>query len=124
VVPAIQADRVRGSLRAATGSKVMKLLNWLGVALLATALSAQAATPDEPANPKLRSVYQRVHFSQQYPPEAAQFIQAKLQDAEDPLPVLADLAGDQRPEVRILVAMLIGEFGRCRRRQIPGTYPG
>ncbi len=74
-------------------------------------LACFAASPDRPVDPKLRNAYQRLRFAQQYPTNAAVFIQAQLQDVQQPLSVMAELAKDQRGPVRILVAILIGEYG-------------
>jgi HEAT repeat protein len=71
----------------------------------------RAADPNDPVDPKLRKAYQRIRFASQYPPDAAQFIQAQLQATEHPLKELAALAEDPRPEVRVLVALLVGEYG-------------
>ena len=60
---------------------------------------------------KLRLAYQRLYFSHQYPTNSAQFIQAQLQDANQPLIVMAELARDQHGPVRLLLAMLLGEYG-------------
>ena len=70
-----------------------------------------AASPDRPVDLKLRNAYQRLRFAQQYPTNAAVFIQAQLQDVKHPLGVMSELARDQRGPVRILLAMLIGEYG-------------
>jgi len=66
---------------------------------------------NDPADSKLKSAYQRIRFSQQFPPEAVQLIQSQLQDAAEPLTVFAELAKNQRTEVRSLVALLLGEYG-------------
>ena len=73
--------------------------------------AVRAADPNDPADPKLKAAYHRPHFSEQYPPEAVQLIQSRLQDLAQPLPGIAELAKDQRPEVRSLVALLLGEYG-------------
>ena len=78
---------------------------------LAVGLLAVAASPDKPVDFKLRLAYQRLYFSHQYPTNSAQFIQAQLQDAKQPLIVMAELARDQRGPVRLLLAMLLGEYG-------------
>ena len=70
-----------------------------------------AVSPDRPVDPKLHNAYQRLRFAQQYPTNAAVFIQVQLQDAQQPLSVMAELALDKRGPVRILLAMLIGEYG-------------
>ena len=70
-----------------------------------------AATPNKPVDAKLRNAYLRLRFAQQYPTNAAQFIQGQLQDAKQPLDVMAELAQDQRGPVRVLLAILIGEYG-------------
>src|SRR5712692_8446514 len=84
--------------------------------LIATAGTSRAAAESGTQagdQQRLQAIYQRVHFSQQYPPEAAQYIQAQLQDAAQPLARIAELAKDKRPEVRVLVAMLLGEYGEA-----------
>ena len=78
---------------------------------VAIGLLTVAASPDKPADFKLRQAYQRLNFSHQYPTNSAQFIQAQLQDAKQPLVVMAELARDQRGPVRLLLAMLLGEYG-------------
>jgi len=70
-----------------------------------------AAALDNPVDIKLRDTYRRLHFAQQYPTNAALFIQAQLQDAKLPLDVMPDLAKDKQGPVRILLAMLLGEYG-------------
>jgi len=69
----------------------------------------EVASP--PADPKLQIVYQRLHFDRLYPPTAVSYIQGKLQTAPRALDILADLAKDERGEVRLLVATLLGELG-------------
>jgi HEAT repeat protein len=64
-----------------------------------------------PADPKLAIAYQHLHFDHQYPAEAAAFIQEKLQKAPRAMDVLPDLAKDERADVRVLVATLLGELG-------------
>jgi len=76
VVPAIQADRVRvpcGRDRI-QGHETSQLARSCSSGDGPVRSSSHARRAGQPQ--KLRSVYQRVHFSQQYPPEAAQFIQA------------------------------------------------
>ena len=86
------------------------LLGLLGLfALLPLAAAQEAATP--PADPKLQAAYQRLHFQHLYPPDAVSFIQGKLQTAPRALDVLGELAKDDRAEVRVLVATLLGELG-------------
>ena len=88
------------------------LVRFLVVAFcVAIGLSTWAASPDKPVDSKLRNAYQRLYFSQQYPTNAAQFIQAQLQDAKQPLEVMTELARDRRGPVRVLLAMLLGEYG-------------
>ena len=70
----------------------------------------QLALPT-PADPKLKAAYQHLHFDRLYPAEAVSFIQGKLQNAPHAVDVLADLASDQRPDVRVLAATLLGELG-------------
>jgi len=70
-----------------------------------------AAALDNPVDIKLRDTYRRLHFAQQYPTNAALFIQAQLQDAKLPLDVMPELAKDKQGPVRILLAMLLGEYG-------------
>ena len=78
---------------------------------VAFSLSAFGITPDHPVDLKLRNAYQRLRFAQQYPTNAAVFIQVQLQNAQQPLGPMAELARDTRGPVRILLAMLIGEYG-------------
>ena len=84
---------------------------WLMFGCIGVGWQAFAAEPNNPVDAKLKGAYQRVRFAQQYPEEAVQFIQGQLQDAAKPSPILAQLAKDARPEVRALVALLIGEYG-------------
>jgi len=74
-----------------------------------------------PADPKLAIAYQRLHFGSQYPAEAAAFIQGKLQKAPRAMDVLPDLAKDPRPDVRVLVATLIGELAEPDGAQVLWT---
>jgi HEAT repeat protein len=71
---------------------------------------AQQALPP-PADPNLKAAYQHIHFDRLYPADAVSLIQGKLQDAPHAADVLADLASDQRADVRVLVATLLGELG-------------
>jgi HEAT repeat protein len=64
-----------------------------------------------PADPKLKAAYQHLHFDRLYPADAVSFIQGKLQNAPRAVDVLAELASDQRADVRVLVATLLGELG-------------
>jgi len=64
-----------------------------------------------PVDPKLKAAYQHLHFDRLYPADAVSFIQGKLQNAPRAVDVLADLASDQRADVRVLVATLLGELG-------------
>ncbi len=64
-----------------------------------------------PVDPKLKAAYQHLHFDRLYPADAVSFIHGKLQNAPRAVDVLADLASDQRPDVRVLVATLLGELG-------------
>jgi HEAT repeat protein len=68
-------------------------------------------TLSAPADPRLKAAYQHLHFDRLYPAEAVSFIQGKLQNASHAADVLANLASDQRADVRVLVAMLLGEIG-------------
>jgi HEAT repeat protein len=69
------------------------------------------AAPWEPRDPKLKSAYTRLRFERLLPPEAVQYIAETLQDEERAVTRLVTLAGDERQEVRTLVAMLLGELG-------------
>jgi HEAT repeat protein len=73
--------------------------------------SVWAADLNEPADGRLKSVYQRLRFGQHFPPEAVEHIQRRLLEEDSALHGLAELARDQRPEVRSLVALLLGEYG-------------
>ncbi len=85
-------------------------LGIIGLILLSVSSPAQQ-TASTPADPKLKLAYQHLHFEHLYPVDAVAFIQRKLQDASNAESVLAELASDQRPDVRVLVAMLLGELG-------------
>jgi HEAT repeat protein len=73
-------------------------------------LRGQQASPVSP-DPKLKIAYQHLHFETLYPAEAVAFIQDKLRNVPRAMDVLPDLARDPRADVRVLVAMLLGEFG-------------
>ena len=79
--------------------------------LVAVGRFTAAAGPEKPVDSKLSNAYQRLYFSQQYPTNAALFIQAQLQGAKQPLLAMADLARDSHGPVRVLLAMLLGEYG-------------
>lgn len=79
------------------------------VALLQPLRGQQAASA--PADPQLKIAYQHLHFDRLYPAEIVSFIQDKLQNAPRATDVLADLAKDERTDVRVLVGMLLGELG-------------
>src|ERR1051326_2146115 len=70
----------------------------------------QQASPVSP-DPRLKVAYQHLHFERLYPAEAVSFIQVKLQNVPRAMDVLPDLATDPRADVRVLVAMLLGELG-------------
>jgi len=72
-------------------------------------LSAQQT---DPVDAQLRDAYRRLRFERQFPPEAVAYIQAQLQNEERASKKLAELATDQRPEVRSLVALLLGEVAQ------------
>src|SRR5438445_8885620 len=92
----------------------MKPARWfISLHLPALNFAAVFAAPPESPDERLRVIYQRIHFSQQYPPEAAQYIQGKLQGSNDPLDALAELAKDKRSEVRVLVTLVLGEYGEA-----------
>ena len=64
-----------------------------------------------PTDPELQIAYQRLHFDRLYPPAAVSYIQGKLQTDACVVDVMTDLATDERSEVRVLVATLLGELG-------------
>ena len=66
-----------------------------------------------PADPQLQRAYLSLHFRDLYPTEAVQHIQGKLQHAPRAAAVLADVARDERAEVRVLVALLLGPLGEA-----------
>jgi HEAT repeat protein len=68
-------------------------------------------SPSAPADPVLQLAYQHLHFDRLYPAEAVSFIQGRLQNVPHAVDGLADLASDDRADVRVLVAMLLGELG-------------
>lgn len=88
----------------------LAVLGLLSLLALSGPLRGQQATLSPP-DPKLKIAYQHLHFDRLYPPEAVSFIQNKLQDAPRAMDVLPDLAKDPRADVRVLVAMLLGELG-------------
>ena len=88
-----------------------RALLWLAFFCTFVRLTSLAATPNNPVDVKLRNAYRRLYFAQQYPTNDAQFIQAQLQDAKQPLSVMTELAKDSRGSVRVLLAMLVGEYG-------------
>ena len=86
------------------------LLGLLSVfVLLPPSHGQQVALP--PADCGLEVAYRRLHFDHLYPPTAVSYIQDKLQTAPHALDNLADMAKDERSEVRVLVATLLGELG-------------
>ena len=93
----------RGTIGAIAAALLVNLTLPLG--------DARAASRSDPVDPKLKAAYLRLHFDQLYPPDVIQFIEDKLQTATQPLDVLADLAHDNRPDVRVFVAMLLAELG-------------
>lgn len=66
----------------------------------------------DPADPDLVVAYRRLRFERQYPPEMAAYIQSELQNVDRASKKLAELAKDERADVRALVAMLLGELGQ------------
>jgi HEAT repeat protein len=88
----------------------LAVLSLLSAYALSLPLHGQQAS-SIPADPKLKLAYQRIHFDRLYPPDAVSFIQDKLQNATRAVDVLTDLAKDERPDVRVLVATLLGEIG-------------
>jgi HEAT repeat protein len=88
---------------------------FLGIALLAAGLSGTltgfCATPSDPADPKLAAAYRQLHFFQMYPPSAVSYIGDRLQNEKQPIGPLTEFAKDQKPEVRVLAATLLGELG-------------
>jgi HEAT repeat protein len=84
---------------------------WVG--LLNIALAAAATAVGEPVDARLKTAYRELRFAEMYPPEAVQMIQTRLQDAPRAVTVLAELAKDQQPAVRILVATLLGHLGEA-----------
>jgi HEAT repeat protein len=81
------------------------MLTWVIVDLHSTLAQTNSV------NINLQQAYRRLQFDQLYPPEAVSEIQTKLTAVAKPVEVLAQLAKDSRPEVRVLVAMLLGELG-------------
>jgi HEAT repeat protein len=86
------------------------LLGLSGLIAMSYPLRGQEA-PTDPADPKLKIVYQHLHFDRLYPAEAVSFIQGKLQHTPRAMDALPDLAKDERSDVRSLVALLVGELG-------------
>ncbi|HVM61403.1 MAG TPA: HEAT repeat domain-containing protein [Verrucomicrobiae bacterium] len=81
------------------------------VGLLALSWPSLGQPSPAPVDPKLQAAYQRLHFDHLYPAEAVSFIQDKLQKAPRALGPLTELASDEHPDVRVLVAMLLGDLG-------------
>jgi HEAT repeat protein len=94
----------------ATPRVKLAVLGLLSAFLLSRPVLCQQAA-SAPADPKLALAYQHLHFDRQYPAEAVSFIQDKLQKAPRAMDVLPDLAKDERADVRVLVASLLGELG-------------
>ena len=92
-------------------STIQALVSVLLVGMAFPPSGARAASRSDPVDPKLKAAYQRLHFDQLYPAELVQFVQDKLQDATQPLDVLAELAADKRLDVRVFVSLLIAELG-------------
>jgi HEAT repeat protein len=88
----------------------LAVLGVVSLLLLSGPSRAQQASPT-PVDPKLKAAYQHLHFDRLYPADAVAFIEGKLQGASRPVDALAELASDQRADVRVLVAMLLGELG-------------
>lgn len=72
---------------------------------------ASARLDQQVRDPKLQLAYQRLRFERLYPPEAVQAIHESVRDAERAVEALAALTNDPRTEVRMMVAMLLGELG-------------
>ena len=85
---------------------------FLLLALLCGAPLMVLAQRAEPADPDLVTAYRRLRFERQYPPEMAAYVQSQLQDVDRASKKLAELAKDERGDVRALVAMLLGELGQ------------
>ena len=62
-------------------------------------------------DPRLEAAYKRTYFSQQFPSDAVNEIQKKLESAPRAVEVLNELTKNPRPEVRLLTVMLLGELG-------------
>ncbi len=104
-----------GDLQPKRGRNMRSTRRVLEVALLVAGLSwipvCLCATLPEPADPKLAAAYRRLHFSQMYPPSAVTTIMERLQKEEEAIGPLTEFAKDQKPEVRMLTATLMGELG-------------
>ena len=81
------------------------------VAGLSTTFSGLCVPAPEPADPKLAAAYRRLHFPQMYPPAAVSSIMDRLQNEKEAIGPLTEFAKDQKPEVRVLAAALMGELG-------------
>jgi len=88
----------------------LAVLSLVSVCVLSLPVHGQQDSSN-PADPKLKLAYQRIHFDRLYPPDAVSFVQDKLQNAPRAVDVLIDLSKDERPDVRVLVATLLGEIG-------------
>jgi HEAT repeat protein len=86
------------------------LLGLLGF-FMGLPLSHAQQEVSSPTDPNLQIAYQRLHFGHLYPPTAVAYIQGQLQNDPCAVDTLTDLSNDERSEVRVLVATLLGELG-------------
>lgn len=82
--------------------------------ILSAIILASCAVGMLRAESALDFAYRRLRFDQMYPPEMAKYIRSRLDASDKPIEVLSELARDDRAEVRVLVAMLLGEVGDAK----------
>ncbi|MCX8063003.1 MAG: HEAT repeat domain-containing protein [Anaerolineales bacterium] len=84
--------------------------NMVGFCSLLLGCSAFAGLDQDVRDPDLRQAYLAIHFERQHPKEVVQIIHETVRNVEPALQPLGNLAKDPRPEVRSLVALLLGEL--------------
>ncbi|NQU11028.1 HEAT repeat domain-containing protein [bacterium] len=97
-------------MRKQTPSRPCRLL-WWALALAVLPWVVRAEPPPDPADVRLARAYRVLRFERQHPFAAMELIRDRLQDEEEALPGLTELAGHADPAVRTLAAMVLGEYG-------------
>jgi HEAT repeat protein len=78
--------------------------------LVFVSVSLTCGAETSATDPKLVEAYRRCYFSHQYPPEVVREMQGKLKNVPHAADALKTMAKDSRREVRVLVAVLLGEL--------------